>query len=452
MFDRTFLRSYAPNQLPFVSAGTMLALLLTCPGASAGRPHTLSSFCAKLSCSDGSSPSADLIMDAAGNLYGTTLAGGDNSSGTLFRISRDANGKWHRKVLHSFCSGGYPCSDGAAPAGKLVIDTSGNVYGTALSGGGDGNAGGVVFEAVPDSAHNKWSVKILYAFCAQPSCADGKAPSSGLTYEGASSGTLYDGQSPLYGSTEYGGAANYGTAFRIQPSNGGWDETVIYDFCSKAGCADGAQPWQGLVMNSSGDIFGVTYGRSAPQYGVVFELSGRGDRWRETVLHTFCQQENCADGYGPNGVSLDSKGAIYGTAYGGGSNGGGTLFRILPRRTDSPYTVLYNFCSGQDCDDGAAPSADLAVDARGNLYGTTYYGGSYYIDRDGLGGGTLFRLTKRGIYTVLHNFCESSSCADGEYPNAGVLLDRTGSIFGTTQLGGKHGSMYLGGTAFQLGH
>lgn len=445
MFSQTSLRSAAPRKSLSLFAVALSVAALVPFGANAARQHTMSSFCAKLSCADGSSPSADLVMDAAGNLYGTTAAGGTNSSGTIFQLSRGQDGRWQRKVLHSFCRNGYPCSDGAMPAGKLAIDASGNLYGTTIGGGSNGSNGGVAFRLIPGGT--RWTLKLLHTFCSGENCTDGKAPSSGLTYQGAASGAPYDGQSPLYGTTQYGGAQNQGTAFQLTPGARHWTEKVIYDFCSQAGCADGAQPWQGLLASANGDLFGVTYGRTAPQYGVAFQLSLSGGSWHVTVLYTFCQLANCADGYGPNALVMDAKGALYGTTYGGGANNWGTAFRLTPA---GAYSILYNFCGEQYCADGAAPAAALAIGATGELYGTTYYGGNSYLDRDGLGGGTLFRLGAGGKHIVIHNFCSAAKCADGEYPNAGVLLDGNGNLFGTAQLGGKHGTMYLGGTAFQM--
>jgi len=159
------------SALPFALAFALGVLALASTGASAATSRTLYSFCAKSSCSDGTSPSADLTMDAAGRLYGTTAGGGSHSSGTLFRLSRKGASKWVRANLHSFCESGYPCTDGTSPAGKLVVDVLGNLYGTAV-GGGRSNDGGVVFELSPNSTG--WSFKILYAFCSKSDCTDGK--------------------------------------------------------------------------------------------------------------------------------------------------------------------------------------------------------------------------------------------------------------------------------------
>jgi uncharacterized repeat protein (TIGR03803 family) len=387
-------------------------------------------------------------MDAAGHLYGTTTAGGSYSSGAVFEIWRDTTtGKWVRRVLHSFCAKGYPCADGATPAGKLVLDVNGNLYGTATTGNGHG--GGVIFQLRPNGS-GKWSYGLLLNFCRKANCVDGKAPSSGLTYQGAATGAFYDGVSPLYGTTQAGGAHGQGVAFRFAPTGGNkWAATTLYHFCTLSGCADGAQPWQALTMDWRGNLFGVTYGRG-DQTGVVFELQPAQSGWQETVLHRFCQATNCADGRAPNAVVMDAAGNLFGTAYSGGTNGQGLIFKVTPNGANSPYSVLYNFCSQTYCYDGAAPSSSLIIDASGNLFGTTYYGGMGQLDRDEIGGGTVFRLTPSRAYSVVQNFCAVTDCADGEYPNAGITMDATGALYGTTQLGGRHGSMFLGGTVYRI--
>jgi uncharacterized repeat protein (TIGR03803 family) len=172
----------------------------------------------------------------------------------------------------------------------------------------------------------------------------------------------------------------------------------------------------------------------------------------ESVLHTFCTQANCADGYAPAaGLTEDASGNFYGTTSEGGSHPGtcpsaqgcGTVFR-LDRAGN--YTVLYNFCSQANCADGETPQAGLAVDASGNLFGTTLYGGAYHIDPNGNGGGTAFKLDSAGNYKVLYNFCSQTNCTDGYYPYAGLTEDASGNLYGTALYGGAN----RGGTAFKL--
>lgn len=450
-----FRRSVTPRALllSFGSAVAATGLLLSSGPASASA-QTLYSFCAKLGCTDGTAPSADLTTDSAGNLFGTTVGGGGRGSGTVFEVARNPQtGKWERRIIYSFCAQGYPCRDGTSPAGKLVVDVSGNLYG-ATAGGGNPNSGGMAYELVRNASTGKWTYKGLYAFCDRANCVDGKAPASGLTYTGESSGAPYDGLSPLYGLTQFGGTHGQGLAYRLTPSTGAkWPVATLYNFCTLSNCADGALPWQGLTMDAHGNLYGVTYGRTdVAQAGLVFELSPSSGRWTETVLHKFCQASNCTDGRAPNALVMDASGSLFGTAYSGGAHGQGLLFKITPNGTNSTYSVLYNFCSQNYCYDGAAPSSSLSLDASGNLYGTTYYGGMGQLDRDEIGGGTVFRRSPDGSYAILQNFCALTDCADGEYPNGGVTMDASGNLYGTTQLGGRYGSMYQGGTAFRLPH
>jgi uncharacterized repeat protein (TIGR03803 family) len=456
MLSKILKRSLAPRAL-LVSFATLVGAsgfaFSTEPANAAAQ--TLYSFCAKLGCTDGTGPSADLIMDSAGNLFGTTLGGGGRGSGTVFEVMRNPQtGKWARRIIYSFCAKGYPCSDGTSPAGRLVVDVSGNLYGV-TTGGGNANSGGMAYELVRNASTDKWTYMPLYPFCMHTNCPDGKAPAAGLTYMGELSGAPYDGVSPLYGTTEFGGAHGQGLAYRLTPpTNGGkWSFAPIYNFCSLANCADGALPWQSLTMDTRGNLYGVTYGRTdVAQAGLVFELTSSSGHWTETVLHRFCQAANCTDGRAPNALVMDASGGLFGTAYGGGAHGQGLLFKLVPNGVNSAYTVLYNFCSQSYCYDGAAPSSSLMIDAGGNLYGTTYYGGMGQLDRDEIGGGTVFRRSPSGSYTVLQNFCSVTGCADGEYPNAGVVMDASGALFGTTQLGGRYASMYQGGTVFRLMH
>jgi uncharacterized repeat protein (TIGR03803 family) len=448
MYFEAWQRSRSLRGLLSLLGVAVACMAVPLSGSAATKPATLYSFCAVVGCADGSGPTADLVMDATGHFYGTTVAGGSYSSGAVFEIWRDATtGKWVRRVLHSFCVKGWPCVDGATPAGKLVLDVNGNLHGTAITG--NGNGGGVIFEMHPLS-NGSWSYGLLLNFCQKANCVDGKAPSSGLTYQGAATGAPYDGVSPLYGTTLAGGTHGQGVAFQLTPTTGGkWSATTLYNFCGLSGCMDGAQPWQGLTMDWRGDIFGVTYGRG-DRPGLVFELHRGQTSWQEIVLHRFCRIANCADGRAPNALVMDATGNLFGTAYGGGANGQGLIFQITPNGVSSAYSVLYNFCSQNYCYDGASPSSSLILDASGNLFGTTYYGGMGQLDRDEIGGGTVFRITPNKTYSVVQNFCSMSNCSDGEYPAAGVVMDATGSVYGTTQLGGSHGSMFLGGTVYRV--
>jgi len=162
----------------------------------------------------------------------------------------------------------------------------------------------------------------------------------------------------------------------------------------------------------------------------VFEVSPSG---AETVLYSFCAQSGCTDGSHPRaGLVLDAKGNLYGTTYHGGANGEGTVFEVSPSGAE---TVLHSFCAQSHCRDGSRPLAGLVLDAKGNLYGTTYSGSA----RD-----TVFEVSPGGTETVLHSFTARGT--DGYYPSAGLVLDAKGNLHGTTLSGGANG----GGTVFRV--
>jgi uncharacterized repeat protein (TIGR03803 family) len=205
-------------------------------------------------------------------------------------------------------------------------------------------------------------------------------------------------------------------------------ESVLYSFCSQDNCTDGASPYAGVVFDQKGNLYGTAAGGGTgthEQAGVVFKLTPKG---KETVLYNFCEQEGCTDGAGPEaGVVFDQKGNMYGTTFGGGIGddpGYGVVFKLTPQ---GKYTVLHTFEGA----DGANPAAGLVFDQKGNMYGTTVNGGAN-------GGGAVFKLTPKGKETVLYSFCAQSNCADGEWPYAGVALDRKGNLYGTTYAGGAY--------------
>jgi len=396
----------------------------------------LYNFCSAANCTDGKTPNAGLIEDAAGNLYGTTIGGGISSSscqydsqfigcGTVFKI--DIAG--HETVLHAFCSVAG-CVDGANPTASLIQDAEGNLYGTTYSGGANG--GGTVFKV-----DNNGNETVLYSFCSASGCSDGKNPYAGL---------IRDADGNLYGTTVFGGNSNSscsastcGTVFQLDNTN---HETVLYPFCSASGCTDGANPYASLLRDAAGNLYGTTYEGGNDIFecsgcGTVFKLDGAG---HETVLHAFCTPSvGCADGYGPmDGLIEDAASNLYGTTSGGGVNDG-TVFKL---DSSGAETVLYNFCSLWNCADGGQPYAGLIQDAAGNLYGTTTDWGAH-------DGGIVFMLDDAGNETVLYNFCSDepgSFCLDGAAPVAGVIQDGEGNLYGSTPFGGGND----GGAVFAL--
>lgn len=415
-------------------AGAALATFAAAAPVTAQTYTDLYDFCSQTSCTDGNYSAAPLVADAAGNLYGTTAEGGANGWGIIFELVHKKSG-YSFRVLHNFCAE-TNCTDGYDPVAGLVIDTAGNLYGTTKFGGAQN--GGSVFELLHG---HKEKFKVLHSFCAQgAACADGAWPMyDGLTYQGAQSGTLYDGKSPLYGTTLYGSENNGGFAgvvYEMKPNRTGhkWREKVIWQFCSQTNCADGMQPRNGLVMDASGNLYGVTFGGgNNTGDGVAFKLSPSQGAWSETVLYDFCGATNCSDGTNPASALVPVGSGFVGAANGGGNANYGTLFSLVPNGTTWQLNVLHSFCSQTSCSDGEGPLGRIAVDASGDIFGVTVAGGDPNQSK-----GVVYEQTAQSVFSVLHTFCVGGNCTDGAAPVGGVILDSSGDIFGTVSEGGAH--------------
>jgi len=342
---------------------------------------------------DGKYPYGGLVRDAKENLYGTTYFGGASGAGAVFKL--DKTGK--EKVLHSFTGG----KDGGYPVAGVIMDAAGNLYGTTLQGGAFG--AGTVFKVDP-SGHET----VLYTFTG---LYDGAFPYAGL---------ILDAAGNLYGTTSSGGFPPYtGLVFKLDTSG---HETVLYYFMNRG---DGDYPLAGVIMDANGILYGTTYYGGASGAGTVFKLDTTG---AETVLYSFT---GGADGSNPvAGVSLDAEGNLYGTTEFGGSSpncgpfGCGVVFKLTKK---GKVTVLYTFAGAGG--DGANPTAGLVRDAKGNLYGTTEYGGG-----GSNGAGMVFKVDKTGKETKLEVFTGGK---DGGFPYAGLIRDKAGNLYGTGQLGGN---------------
>jgi uncharacterized repeat protein (TIGR03803 family) len=348
---------------------------------------TLHSFCAQFNCADGENPQGGLAMDTSGILYGATASGGVRGGGTVFELVPPSDGKgWKYRVLYNFCSN--DCADGDAPGEVTpVIDTAGNLYGTTVAGGSEDF--GTVFKLSPNANRKRWTHTVLYNFCTRDSaCSDGGHPGGPLTYAGAGSGAFYDGVSPLYGTSQDGGKHFRGVVYSLTPSAPGkWVQKTIYAFCKdRSVCADDRSPY-GLSVDGNGDLVGIA-GGGIQGKGIAFRLTPVvGERfWAQTVLHSFCSQANCADGAFPIAMTGDEAGSFFGTTFEGGNtqcnSGCGVIFKIAPDGTES---VLYDFCSQSNCGDGSFPHSTLVIDQNANLFGTTEAGGAN-------NGGSLFKF------------------------------------------------------------
>ena len=427
-----------------------LAAAVNC--ASASTYKVLYLFCTgDQACPDGTAPSGNLVADSAGNLYGTTSGGGPNFSGTIFEMLKSGSTYKHR-VLYSFCPQ-HPCTDGTNPQTAMIMDTAGNLYGTATQGGVSDR--GTVFELSPDADHKKWTFKVLINFCEQTeqTCVEGEYPLSPLTYAGASTGVPYDGVSPLYGTTEEGGTSQApvaGVAYRLTANGGSWTGADLYSFCSADHCTDGAGPTGQLMIDGSGILYGTTLGGGSGK-------SGGGTAYRldtitgsQTVLHSFyanCKKTPCADGFIPGGgVIMGTQNKLYGTTSGGGKRLNGIVYAMDP--TSGKEQILYTFCKKTNCADGGEnpyiPPSPLIEDS-GSLIGSVAGGGIFAGNDEGIGNGVLFRLDAANKEHVLYAFCQQSNCADGGFP-VGIIADNAGHLFGITNRGGNNDN----GLVFEL--
>lgn len=254
---------------------------------------------------DGGQPNPGLVRDAAGNLYGSTQAGGDlNNNGVVFEFSPNGDGTWTESLIYQFGSG-----KAYAPVGPMTIDAAGNLYGMTQSGGAYG--WGSVYKL--QQSNGVWSFVSLYDF--PPSSNYGETPTPG--------GLVMDAAGNLYCNTQYGGAYGVGELFKLTPTTGYWKYSSIHTF---SGSSDGGFPSGDLAIDHAGNIYGTTLSGGLFQYGTVYKFvpEAKG-RWKETVLHSFA---NTNDGYIPQGVILDSSGNAYGVTSGGGTVNRGVAFEI----------------------------------------------------------------------------------------------------------------------------
>jgi uncharacterized repeat protein (TIGR03803 family) len=343
----------------------------------------------------GASPEAGLVMDGSGNLYGTAYSGGPSNAGTIFEI---AHGSGTLTVLASFNG-----ANGLNPDGALILDSSGNLYGTTVYGGAAGD--GTVFQVAAGSG----TITTLASF----NLAGGTNPRGAL---------IMDGSGNLYGTTQFGGAfgtsSDDGTVFELAQGSG--TITTLASFNPTVG----SHPLAGLVMDGSGNLYGTTFDGGASGYGTVFELAqGSG---AITTLASF----DSTDGANPHApLVLDSSGNLYGTTYGGGRIGHGTVFELATGSgTITTLALIANY-----------PVAGLVMDGSGNLYGTGSGSGPIFSSP-----GTVFEVAKGAggfTFTTLASF----NGTDGSDPQAGLVLDSSGNLYGTTAAGGAG---Y--GTAFEL--
>jgi uncharacterized repeat protein (TIGR03803 family) len=355
---------------------------------------------------DGAQPGG-LMIDASGNMYGTTLGGGTGGCGTVFRLKYSGSG-WVLTPLYRFAGG----SDGANPWGSVAIAADGSLYGTTRAGGQGNCSGGgcgTIFHLIPPnvafkSGRNPWNETVLYRFTGGN---DGAYPQGDLTL---------DHSGNIYGTATNGGRGDgYGVVYELSPSGGRWIETVLYSPQTRI---EGIYPLGGVIFDGSGNLYGEAEAGGPDDVGTVYELSPSGSGWTAQILHGF----GYFDGAVPEGgLIIDSSGNLYGTT---GSTQSVT-FELKPATGGWIFNLLSHFYG-----DGG-PAGKMVMDTAGNLYGTTSYDGGY-------GEGAVFKLTPLDggwTYTSLHDFtCGSDGCL----PSSDVVFDAAGNLYGTAIFGGAY--------------
>ena len=368
---------------------------------------------------DGGDPASSLTFDASGNAYGTTVVGGDAGFGTVFKLTRDQNGNWSETVLYSFQAG----DDGKNPYGGVILDRAGNLYGVTAAGGSGGlctgDGCGTIFKLTRSG--DTYTESVVYAFTGGN---DGFGPGASLAQ---------DRNGVMYGMTPDGGQFAAGTVFELIPSaTGRYFFRTIYAF---TGGDDGSTGSLGpLLVDSAGNLYGVTELGGANGVGTVFKMTpAGGGQFNFTTLYTFLGMPDAAFPYG--GVILDQAGNLYGTTYFGGQNGVGAVYKLMPNGQES---VLYSFQGGTDA---SFPTTTLVFDGSGNLWGTSSTGGDPNCDC-----GTVFELSPvNGQWqeSIAHVF---ESVPDGANPNYGLTPDNAGNLYSTTATGGTNNQ----GTVFEI--
>ena len=380
------------------TAGGLAASLL--PAAALAHPPSFSVLYSFSGGAEGAYPFACPSLDSAGNLYGSTQAGGNaaglNGAGTIYKLTGSGI-----SVLHSFAGG----TDGGIAIGGVTLDKAGDVFGTTEANAapnGGGQASGTVFKIAPDLTET-----VLHYF--DPTKKNGAiGPDDRLTAHGGA----------YYSTTFVGGGGALGTIFKITQAG---TLKLLYHF---TGGADGGVPYATVVFDSAGNLYGTT-SRGGAGFGVVYKLTPPGVL---SILHSF---QGGADGAAPAArLIIDAAGTLYGTTSGGDvATDFGTVFKLTP---DGTETLLYSFKGGADGQGSIGPLL-----AKGStFYGTTSGGGA-------ASAGTVYKLSAAGVKTILHSFTVAT---DGGSPFDGVVVDKAGALYGTAETGGTGGY----GTVFRI--
>jgi uncharacterized repeat protein (TIGR03803 family) len=383
---------------------------------------------------DGQEPAYGLIIDAAGNLYGSTFEG-DAGTGTIFRL-RYRNSNWQLNPLYVFTGG--PNSPGAVNYSGVVFGPGGSLFGTTAYGG-EGNCatwGGTV------GCGTTFKLQPQVSFCVNATCYWNETRLS--EFNGAGGGAtpyggppIFDHAGNMYGTTFGGGGGNCsagcGLVYELVQSNGGWTENVLYTFAG--GTGDGANPWAGVIFDQAGNLYGTTELGGAFGYGTIYELSPSGSGWTEKVLYNFQGQQD--GGWPYAGLVFDNAGNLYGATTVGGNGAGGTVFQLAPQGSNWNYQPLCSF-TRQMGELAGGPVATPAIDAAGNLYGATGGDGAF-------GFGEVFKASNSASGWTCTDLYDFMGGNDGRLPRSNLVLDASGNIYGTAA-GGSTGN----GVAFQI--
>lgn len=395
-------------QFRFVSSFQSLVALAVLLAASAAASTTeIYSFGGG---NNGEYTDTELAMDSAGNLYGTSVQGGAFGGGTVFQLSPSSSG-WTHTVLYNFTGG----ADGGEPYKGVTLDADGDLYGTAVTGGGGSCEGGCGVVYKLSNSGGVWTQSVVHTFTGGN---DGSGPGSPVAF---------DQQGNLYGTTPTGGALGLGVVYEMKPgSDGKWILKVIHTFTGgKDGLGGGASR---LLVDAAGSLYGVNTVGGAKGFGNVFEMIPNGSKWHFTTLYSFQDQPDGASPYG--GVIFDKSGNLYGTTYYAGANDVGTVYKLTPNGSSWTESVLYSFKGGSD---GDSPISTLVSDGQGNMYGTTSDGGAAKC-----GCGTIFRISagSGGAWTekVVYRFPGDPNPG---FAYNGMVFDEKGSFYGATVHGGS---------------
>ncbi len=362
---------------------------------------------------DGARPAAGLTFDAGGKLYGTVRTGHSGSNwGGAFQM-RAVNSSWIFNTLYIF--------DGQL-SNRVVFGPQGLLYGTSPNNIA-GLPYGYIYTLRPGvnactTALCTWNETTIYGFTGG---SDGGTPRYG--------DLIFDASGNMYGTASIGGDSNGdGVVYEATRSGSNWTQQAIYTF---TGAPDGSHPYNGVIFDNGGNLYGTTTGGGSSGNGMVFKLTPSGGGWTETILYNFTGGSD--GGFPVSGLIFDGQGNLYGATASGGSGGGGTVFQLSPNGSSWNFNLVYSFSGTAQC----GPWGSLNFDSNGNLWGTTLCDGAS-------GDGNVFELTGgTGAYSSIYDFTGGN---DGAQPYARPVFDKSGNVYGTASLAGQHNA----GTVWEI--